>query len=270
MTAAQRVAGIGMDRARSPAARRRDRPRGRHRGALRDDAGRRRSGPARRSTSTWASETCMLHGWQSPRPMRTGDLVVIDLTPVVDGYCANLARTFVARRAGRASALAARCLRGADPGGRATRCARVRRWPSSTLRGRGAARARPGRVPRERDRARPRPPLRGDARLDDHPAPPQRSAAGGHDRDDRPPDPRDPRVRRRAPRGRLPGDARMAARSSSRTRSPRSSGPEATGQRAKRPDPRRRRPPTNAPELARARGGRATTSGARIGPVCVP
>ena len=27
--------------------------------------------------------------------MRRGDLVVIDLTPVVDGYCANLARTFV-------------------------------------------------------------------------------------------------------------------------------------------------------------------------------
>jgi Xaa-Pro aminopeptidase len=27
--------------------------------------------------------------------MRAGDLVVIDLTPVVDGYCANLARTFV-------------------------------------------------------------------------------------------------------------------------------------------------------------------------------
>jgi Xaa-Pro aminopeptidase len=27
--------------------------------------------------------------------MRIGDLVVIDLTPVVDGYCANLARTFV-------------------------------------------------------------------------------------------------------------------------------------------------------------------------------
>ena len=37
----------------------------------------------------------MLHGWLSPRPMRTGDLVVIDLTPMVDGYCANLARTFV-------------------------------------------------------------------------------------------------------------------------------------------------------------------------------
>ncbi len=37
----------------------------------------------------------MLHGWQSPQPMRTGDLVVIDLTPMVEGYCANLARTFV-------------------------------------------------------------------------------------------------------------------------------------------------------------------------------
>jgi Xaa-Pro dipeptidase len=94
MTEAQRIAGIGMDRAR---------------GLLRDGAtaheiatettyAMMRAGAARTSTPIYVNvgrETCMLHGWQSPHPMRTGDLVVIDLTPVVDGYCANLARTFV-------------------------------------------------------------------------------------------------------------------------------------------------------------------------------
>ena len=94
MTTAQRIAGIGMDRAR---------------GLLRDGAtghdiatevtyAMMRAGAERTSTPIYVNvgrETCMLHGWQSPRPMRAGDLVVIDLTPVVDGYCANLARTFV-------------------------------------------------------------------------------------------------------------------------------------------------------------------------------
>ena len=94
MTAAQRIAGIGMDRARD---------------LLRDGASAHevatevtyammRAGAQRTSTPIYVNvgrETCMLHGWQSPRPMRTGDLVLIDLTPVVDGYCANLARTFV-------------------------------------------------------------------------------------------------------------------------------------------------------------------------------
>lgn len=40
-------------------------------------------------------QTCMLHGGVSPDPLAAGDPVVIDLTPRVDGYCANLARTFV-------------------------------------------------------------------------------------------------------------------------------------------------------------------------------
>jgi Xaa-Pro aminopeptidase len=94
MTEAQRVAGIGMDRARS---------------LLRDGANAHevateamyammRAGATRTSTPIYVNvgrETCMLHGWQSPQPMRTGDLVVIDLTPMVEGYCANLARTFV-------------------------------------------------------------------------------------------------------------------------------------------------------------------------------
>jgi Xaa-Pro dipeptidase len=94
MVAAQRIAGLGMDRARS---------------LLRDGASAHeiatetvyammRAGASRTSTPVYVNvgrETCMLHGWVSPHPMRTGDLVVIDLTPMVDGYCANLARTFV-------------------------------------------------------------------------------------------------------------------------------------------------------------------------------
>ncbi len=94
MTAAQRIAGIGMDRARA---------------LLRDGAtahevatealyAMMRAGAERTSTPVYVNvgrDTCMLHGRVSPAPMRTGDLVVIDLTPMVDGYCANLARTFV-------------------------------------------------------------------------------------------------------------------------------------------------------------------------------
>jgi Xaa-Pro aminopeptidase len=37
----------------------------------------------------------MLHGRLSPRPLEGGQLAIIDLTPQVSGYCANLARTFV-------------------------------------------------------------------------------------------------------------------------------------------------------------------------------
>jgi Xaa-Pro aminopeptidase len=40
-------------------------------------------------------ETCMLHGRLTPKPLERGELVLVDLTPQVDGYCANLARTFV-------------------------------------------------------------------------------------------------------------------------------------------------------------------------------
>jgi Xaa-Pro aminopeptidase len=39
--------------------------------------------------------TCMLHGGLNPDPLHEGDLVVINLNPQVDGYCANLSRTFV-------------------------------------------------------------------------------------------------------------------------------------------------------------------------------
>ncbi len=94
MTAAQQIAGIGMDRARALL----------HEGATAHEIATEalytmlRAGAGRTSTPVYVNvgrETCMLHGWQSPNPVRTGDLVVIDLTPIVDGYCANLARTFV-------------------------------------------------------------------------------------------------------------------------------------------------------------------------------
>jgi Xaa-Pro aminopeptidase len=41
-------------------------------------------------------DSCMIHGRVSTKPLEKGDLAVIDLTPQVEGYCANLARTFVA------------------------------------------------------------------------------------------------------------------------------------------------------------------------------
>lgn len=43
--------------------------------------------------------TCMLHGGLSPKPLEEGNLVIIDLTPQVEGYCANLTRTFVIGKA---------------------------------------------------------------------------------------------------------------------------------------------------------------------------
>jgi Xaa-Pro aminopeptidase len=94
MTAAQQIAGLGMDCARALL----------QDGATAHDIATEaiyammRAGAERTSTPVYVNvgrETCMLHGGVSPQPIRTGDLVVIDLTPVVDGYCANLARTFV-------------------------------------------------------------------------------------------------------------------------------------------------------------------------------
>ncbi len=94
MTEAQRIAGIGMDRARALLREGMTA----HEIATEAVYAMMRAGAQRTSTPVYVNvgrETCMLHGWQSPHPMRTGDLVVIDLTPMVDGYCANLARTFV-------------------------------------------------------------------------------------------------------------------------------------------------------------------------------
>src|ERR1035437_6731187 len=44
-------------------------------------------------------ENCWIHGRISPKPIAQGVLLVIDLTPQVEGYWANLARTFVIARA---------------------------------------------------------------------------------------------------------------------------------------------------------------------------
>ncbi|MFO8036644.1 MAG: Xaa-Pro peptidase family protein [Anaerolineales bacterium] len=40
--------------------------------------------------------SCWIHGKVDDEPIKEGDFVVIDLTPQYHGYCANLARTFVA------------------------------------------------------------------------------------------------------------------------------------------------------------------------------
>jgi Xaa-Pro aminopeptidase len=94
MAEAQRIAGLGMDRAREML-----RP-----GVTAHEVVTEalyvmmRAGAERTSTPLWANfgiESCMLHGRQSRKPLEEGELAVIDLTPQVEGYCANLARTFV-------------------------------------------------------------------------------------------------------------------------------------------------------------------------------
>jgi Xaa-Pro aminopeptidase len=94
LTEAQRIAGLGMDRAR---------------GMLRPGVTAHeiateviytmmKAGAEGTSTPIYVNfgiETCMLHGRLSPAPLGRGQLALIDLTPTVDGYCANLARTFV-------------------------------------------------------------------------------------------------------------------------------------------------------------------------------
>ena len=94
MVEAQRIAGLGMDRVRELL-----RP-GVTAHELVTEAlyTMMKAGAERTSTPPWINvgiESCMLHGRQSPQPVAQGDLVVVDLTPQVEGYCANLARTFV-------------------------------------------------------------------------------------------------------------------------------------------------------------------------------
>ena len=95
MTEAQRIAGVGMDRAREllrPGVTA-------HEVATEALYAMMRAGAEGTSTPVYVNfgvETCMLHGRRSPRPWERGELAVIDLTPQVEGYCANLARTFVA------------------------------------------------------------------------------------------------------------------------------------------------------------------------------
>jgi len=94
MTEAQRIAGLGMDRVRELL-----RP-----GVTAHEVVTEalyvmmKAGAESTSTPLWANfgiESCMLHGRQSPAPLKAGELAIIDLTPQVQGYCANLARTFV-------------------------------------------------------------------------------------------------------------------------------------------------------------------------------
>ena len=94
MTQAQRIAGLGMDRVREllrPGVTAHDL-------ATEATYAMMRAGAESTSTPVYVNfgvETCMLHGRLSPKPLELGQLALIDLTPQVDGYCANLARTFV-------------------------------------------------------------------------------------------------------------------------------------------------------------------------------
>jgi Xaa-Pro aminopeptidase len=94
MTEAQRIAGVGMDRAREllrPGV-------AAHAIATEVTYAMMRAGAEGTSTPMYVNfgvETCMLHGRISPAPLERGQLVLVDLTPQVDGYCSNLARTFV-------------------------------------------------------------------------------------------------------------------------------------------------------------------------------
>ncbi len=95
MAEAQRIAGIGMDRARELL----------RVGVLAHEVATEtlysmmRAGAEDTSTPIYVNfgpDTCMLHGKLSSRPLGLGEMAVVDLTPRVNGYCANLARTFVA------------------------------------------------------------------------------------------------------------------------------------------------------------------------------
>ncbi len=94
MTEAQRIAGVGMDRARElllPGVTA-------HEVATETIHAMMRAGAQGTSTPIYVNfgiETCMLHGRVSPKSLERGKLALVDLTPQVEGYCANLARTFV-------------------------------------------------------------------------------------------------------------------------------------------------------------------------------
>ena len=94
LTEAQRVAGLGMDRVRDlikPGT-------SAHEIATEALCEMMRAGAEGTSTPLHVNvgrDTCMIHGRMSPKPLEAGDLVVIDLTPQVEGYGANLARTLV-------------------------------------------------------------------------------------------------------------------------------------------------------------------------------
>jgi Xaa-Pro aminopeptidase len=94
MTAAQRIATLGMDRIREmlePGVTA-------HELATEAVYAMMKAGAEGTSTPVhinFGLDTCMIHGRVSTNPLKEGNLVVVDLTPQVEGYCANLARTFV-------------------------------------------------------------------------------------------------------------------------------------------------------------------------------
>jgi Xaa-Pro dipeptidase len=94
MREAQRIAGLGMDQARGML-----RPGvTAHEVATEALYTMMKAGAEKTSTPLFVNfgvYTCMLHGRLCPKPLDEGDLAIIDLTPQVEGYCANLARTFV-------------------------------------------------------------------------------------------------------------------------------------------------------------------------------
>jgi Xaa-Pro dipeptidase len=94
MTSAQRIAGLGMERLREMLAPGMTA----HQLVTEVLYTMMKAGAERTSTPIHINvgiDSCMIHGRVSPGPLKEGDLVVVDLTPQVEGYCANLARTFV-------------------------------------------------------------------------------------------------------------------------------------------------------------------------------
>ena len=94
MTRAQKIASLGMDRAREML----------HPGVTSQEIATEvlyvmmKGGAHRTSTPIYVNfgpYTCMLHGILSPEPLKEGEMVVINLNPQIEGYCANLSRTFV-------------------------------------------------------------------------------------------------------------------------------------------------------------------------------
>lgn len=94
MRTAQEIAGIGMERARSllrPGV-------SGHKIATEVLYAMMEAGAEGTSTPIHVNigpQSCWVHGMISDRSVEEGDLVVIDLTPQFQGYCANLARTYV-------------------------------------------------------------------------------------------------------------------------------------------------------------------------------
>jgi Xaa-Pro aminopeptidase len=95
---AQRIAGLGMDRVRQMI----EPGRTGHEIATEALYTMMKAGAEGTSTPLHVNvglDSCMIHGHVSSKPLEAGDLVVVDLTPQVEGYGANLARTFVVGQA---------------------------------------------------------------------------------------------------------------------------------------------------------------------------